>query len=495
MSDGLTADERDPVRDLERHRPRPPDALDGDRPPPGPRSSSRSSSPSPKRPRWCGRSVSGRVHGLSRKPRRRNRLALVAPPRPPPAGGDRRGRAAGARLRRHPSLRPAAGGDRGRCRDGLVPPGAVEAGGERGAARPAPAASTRCSSRASSRPARTAGRRGARRGEAHEVAPIVFCDDEELLPRAEAERELGLEPGMTTVLVQLGQGAEVAGAQDALPAGARRPGGSAGGRDVARRSRGSRDVPEGIVHLRATYPISRYYAAFDAAVSAAGYNAFHELVRFRVPSVFVPMQRETDDQAARARYADRSGVGVAADGPADPRLERRLEVLLDPDRRRAMRERLDELRPANGAADAARWLEELVGRPRRGGRWSARRTEPGPAVVAAGARAEPSPRRRLGCEPASDARPARLAVGLAAAPPDPGRGPRRRGRGARARRWRGARGGHRIRPSACSSSPTRSRSAPCGARASRSSTSRPATSARWRWRAATTGRSCAAGWG
>src|SRR5687767_1265494 len=31
-----------------------------------------------------------------------------------------------------------------------------------------------------------------RRGEAHQVAPIVFCDDEDLLTRAEAEHELGL---------------------------------------------------------------------------------------------------------------------------------------------------------------------------------------------------------------------------------------------------------------------------------------------------------------
>ena len=73
-------------------------------------------------------------------------------------------------------------------------------------------ASTPCSSRASSRRQRTAGR--PRRGgtASHEVAPIVFSDDEELLRRGEAERELGLEPGMTNVLVQLGQGPEVAGA-------------------------------------------------------------------------------------------------------------------------------------------------------------------------------------------------------------------------------------------------------------------------------------------
>jgi hypothetical protein len=200
----------------------------------------------------------------------------------------------------------------------------------------------------------------ARRHEAHEVAPVVFCDDEELLPRGEAERELGLEPGMTTVLVQLGQGAEVGRTQDrCLRALAGREGVQVAATSSA--IAGLLDVPEGIVHLPATYPMSRYYAAFDAAVSAAGYNAFHELIRFGVPSVFVPMQRETDDQAARARYADRSGVGMAADGPGDPGLERRLEVLLDQDRRRAMRDRLDELRPANGAADAARWLEEVVG--------------------------------------------------------------------------------------------------------------------------------------
>ena len=52
----------------------------------------------------------------------------------------------------------------------------------------------------------------ARRDEAHRVGPIVFCDDDELLARADAERELGLEPGKVNVLVQLGQGPEVAGA-------------------------------------------------------------------------------------------------------------------------------------------------------------------------------------------------------------------------------------------------------------------------------------------
>ena len=181
------------------------------------------------------------------------------------------------------------------------------------------------------------------------------------------------------MLVQLGQGAEVGRAQArCLRALAGREGVQVAATSSA--IAGLRDVPQGVVHLHATYPISRYYAAFDAAVSAAGYNAFHELVRFRVPSLFVPMQRETDDQRARARYAEHAGVGVAADGPADPRLERRLEVLLDPDRRLAVRERLDELRPANGPADAAQWLQEVVAHPAAGTPGAPNRQRSSPAL-------------------------------------------------------------------------------------------------------------------
>ncbi len=76
------------------------------------------------------------------------------------------------------------------------------------------------------------------------------------------------------------------------------------------------DVPDGVVELDSTYPMSRYLRAFDATVSAAGYNAYHELIRFGVPSLFVPMRRQTDDQEARARFAEASGVGLGVGGPA-----------------------------------------------------------------------------------------------------------------------------------------------------------------------------------
>jgi UDP:flavonoid glycosyltransferase YjiC (YdhE family) len=199
------------------------------------------------------------------------------------------------------------------------------------------------------------------RGRARVVDPVVYLDDDELLPRREAERALELEPGRTNVLVQLGQGEEVrATAARSLRHLAARD-------DVQLAALSSAlealdDVPAGVVHLQATYPISRYFAAFDAAVSAAGYNAYHELIRFRVPSLYVPMTRQTDDQAARARYAEEQGLGLAAE-PGSADLEQRLDDLLEPGSRGAMKARCDELRGENGAAQAAAWLTELVEAP------------------------------------------------------------------------------------------------------------------------------------
>jgi UDP:flavonoid glycosyltransferase YjiC (YdhE family) len=204
----------------------------------------------------------------------------------------------------------------------------------------------------------------ARRPRAHVVAPIVYCDEAELLPRAEAERELGLEPGRVNVLVQLGQGEEVRGAVDRC---VHHLAGREGVQVAALSSAIATllDVPEGVAHLHSTYPISRYYRAFDAVVAAAGYNAYHEVIRFGVPALFIPMARQTDDQAARAQFAEEQGFGVAVSAPDAPELEARLDRLLDDEARAEMKARLDALPERNGAEEAARWLAELAVRERR----------------------------------------------------------------------------------------------------------------------------------
>jgi len=199
-----------------------------------------------------------------------------------------------------------------------------------------------------------------RRDRALVVPPIVLLDESELVPRAEAERELGLEPGRVNALVAVGAGSDAVDrtVQRCLDRLAREP----DVQPVALESSISRSLtlPEGVVRVRDTYPMSRYLRGFDLTVSAAGYNNLHELVRFGVPTLFVPMRRELDDQAARARWAARAGVGVACEGPDSPDIEAGLDALLDPARREQMARRAADTAVENGAGPAAEALSKLA---------------------------------------------------------------------------------------------------------------------------------------
>jgi UDP:flavonoid glycosyltransferase YjiC (YdhE family) len=236
------------------------------------------------------------------------------------------------------------------------------------------------------------------RREARRVRPIVLLDRAELLPRGQAAVELGLDPARRTALVSLGQGGEldraVARTLETLIA-------VPGLQVAALRSSlaASLRLPDGVVQLEATFPMSRYFAAFDVAVAAAGYNAFHELIDFAVPTLFVPMSRDTDDQAARARWAAEAGVGLAVAGADDATLEERLGELADPARAAELAAGCERVFPGNGAADAADLVVRMLAGERpapavrdrgRFNRWlrlSSHRVGPSlPLVAALGAR-------------------------------------------------------------------------------------------------------------
>jgi len=238
----------------------------------------------------------------------------------------------------------------------------------------------------------------AKRRSATRVRPILYLDRDELLPRERAAAELGLDPGRRTALVSLGQGGEV---DRAVARTLTALAGAPGLQVAALRSSLAPDieVPGGVVGLDATFPMSRYFAAFDIAVAAAGYNAFHELIGFAVPTLFVPMARDTDDQAARARWAATAGVALDVAGAGDPALEDRLAELVDPGRADGLAGACSRAFPGNGAADAADLVVRMVAgeRPappvrdrRRFNRWlrlSSHRVGPSlPLVAALGAR-------------------------------------------------------------------------------------------------------------
>ena len=120
------------------------------------------------------------------------------------------------------------------------------------------------------------------------------------------------------------------------------------------------ELAEGVSRL-SHFPNARYLNAFDFAISAAGYNSFHELIAAGVPTVFVPNENPMmDQQVIRAQHAERHGLGCCVRLSEIYRLPTALDRMQDAEFRAAVRGRCLALPSANGAVEAARVVEELV---------------------------------------------------------------------------------------------------------------------------------------
>ncbi len=183
------------------------------------------------------------------------------------------------------------------------------------------------------------------------VPPVVLLDPEEMLDRETARAELGLDPGKTAVLVELGSRnnfdyrsvdrvIELAlGARPRLEPVLLEWPISEG--PTARVPAGFRRLP--------LFPAQRWLKAFDLAISACGYNSFHELLAAGVPTVFVPNENPMmDEQERRALWAEAAGVGLLARACDPYRLHWAIERLLRPEVRAAMRARALALPPPDG---------------------------------------------------------------------------------------------------------------------------------------------------
>ena len=183
--------------------------------------------------------------------------------------------------------------------------------------------------------------------------PIVYLDREELLPREEARRFLGIPPERKAVFVQLGAGnindtrawhnrilsclqkhedVEIVVAESPI-------------------STKSQQLPPH-THVLSQYPNSLYFNAFDMAVSAVGYNTYHELMHFGVPAVLIPNQKTiTDDQVGRARAAE--AVGAAKVVMEIGEIDAAIDGLLHDNVLKAAKKAATELVPTNSAMQVA----------------------------------------------------------------------------------------------------------------------------------------------
>lgn len=167
------------------------------------------------------------------------------------------------------------------------------------------------------------------RADATAIPPISLTNVLRPAPQVEARRVLNLPADSKLLLVAPGSGAlgSVASTIKAIQQEVR--GAHPDWQIVVTKQAISRHQivsGDGVHILDDVYPLARYLSAFDSAVSAAGYNAVHEFLSARLPTLLVPSPNHvTDDQVGRARGLAEMGVALLSTG----NFEAELAELLD----------------------------------------------------------------------------------------------------------------------------------------------------------------------
>jgi Glycosyltransferase family 28 C-terminal domain len=190
------------------------------------------------------------------------------------------------------------------------------------------------------------------------VGPVTLLDTGELDDRDTARGALGLPLDRRLALVALGAGNINDTSQEtgATVAALRRLGVEI---CVTQTPIADADRSRSDVHVVREFPLSRRFRAFDLAVSASGYNSFHELLRFGIPTLFIPNQDTSlDDQLARAEFAADRGLAHML---GRIRVDEAIPLLGDLlDRGQAMVANVPFVDRGNGAVAAAAHLRTLA---------------------------------------------------------------------------------------------------------------------------------------
>jgi UDP:flavonoid glycosyltransferase YjiC (YdhE family) len=193
------------------------------------------------------------------------------------------------------------------------------------------------------------------------VDPIRFLDPRHLRSRGSARRQLGIDENKLCVLLQLGSGTNRNNIQliDGVLSFCKRFD------NVEVMLAEWLNVSQNLglwpsVRVLSGFPISRLFNAFDFSVAAAGYNTFHEVISFGLPTLFVANPHPTlDDQVARADFADEKGAAISS-GTDLRKVGSGIVTLLDESVRDRMKTAMRRLVRPNGARAAAAAIEKLL---------------------------------------------------------------------------------------------------------------------------------------
>lgn len=188
--------------------------------------------------------------------------------------------------------------------------------------------------------------------------PIIYLDKSELLPKESIRKQWRIPDHCKLVYVQLGSG-QVHDIQTPLSML----------QNILRQRQdlfmvvGEHILGKGIevsddrMMVLREYPNSMFFQAFDLSISAAGYNTYHELMYFQVPTIFIPnVKSTTDDQLLRANYAQKHGAALVLQDPTEETLRAAIDHLLDKTINEQMRLSAQTLVQSTGALQAAKLI-------------------------------------------------------------------------------------------------------------------------------------------
>ncbi len=193
------------------------------------------------------------------------------------------------------------------------------------------------------------------------VDPIRLLDESDIPSKEEARNQLGIQENSTALLLHLGSGNNYS--YDEILGLTTRHAGKR--KDVQvfvaqwMMSDAEISVPENVRVIK-DFPLAKFFNAFDATVSAVGYNSFHDLIQMKVPTIFIPNENpQQDDQLARAMFAQRRGAGLCVRATDPYSLLPALDRLLDPGERATMSAACKSLSTPNGANQAGAIIDEF----------------------------------------------------------------------------------------------------------------------------------------
>ena len=190
--------------------------------------------------------------------------------------------------------------------------------------------------------------------DAIKCSPVSLYEPSLTLEKSAAKSFLGLNPKKPSVLLQLGVGES--DLNERVSSSLR---GLASWGDVEIvmakepiNERGVSLLPKGIdVKIIRHFPLADVIHAFDAVICAAGYNSVHEVIPARVPTLLIDNSRGTDDQNARARWCDDTGLTLFANSNSLLEIEKKAASLKNKKTRNKLINACDEIALPKGASE------------------------------------------------------------------------------------------------------------------------------------------------